>query len=261
MQRRQLLFLVLINALISLLIALGVAWAVEQRRPDPEELAALYTPAAPIVLVATPTLVASVGAPIPNADAPTPAPQPIAPPPSDSGNGGGGEQTIYVVEQGDSLLAIALRFNLTLEALLAANQLDNPDFVFSGQRLVIPAPSGAGATGAGSGTTSLPTSGVGIQIVSVSGTGDLTTELIEVANESDAPLNLQGWSLSGENTPVYSFGNLPLFPGGSVRVHSTGGADTSIDLYWGQPQPVWATGATVHLRNAQGTIVHSITAP
>ena len=46
MNRRQLLFLILVNGVVSLAIALIVVWAVEARRPDPEELAALYTPAA-----------------------------------------------------------------------------------------------------------------------------------------------------------------------------------------------------------------------
>ena len=45
MNRRQLAFLIVINAFISLAIALCVAWVIEARRPDPEELAALAQPA------------------------------------------------------------------------------------------------------------------------------------------------------------------------------------------------------------------------
>jgi uncharacterized membrane protein len=55
MPRRQLLFIVLLNGFISLAIAVAVVWVAEQRRPDAEELAALYTPAPPVVLIVTPT--------------------------------------------------------------------------------------------------------------------------------------------------------------------------------------------------------------
>src|SRR5262245_55696393 len=44
MNRGQLFFLVLVNAMVSLVIALAVVWAFEARRPDPEELAAINTP-------------------------------------------------------------------------------------------------------------------------------------------------------------------------------------------------------------------------
>jgi hypothetical protein len=50
MNRRQLALVIILNALISLTIAVTVVWVVEQRRPDPETLAALATPiTAPVV--------------------------------------------------------------------------------------------------------------------------------------------------------------------------------------------------------------------
>ena len=39
MNRRQLIFVVMLNALISLVVALAVTWAIEARRPDAEALA------------------------------------------------------------------------------------------------------------------------------------------------------------------------------------------------------------------------------
>lgn len=44
---------------------------------------------------------------------------------------------IYVVKAGDTLHAIAKRFDTTPQALMAANGLPNPNFVWSGQRLRI----------------------------------------------------------------------------------------------------------------------------
>lgn len=49
----------------------------------------------------------------------------------------GGDGT-YVVKQGDTLSRIAARFNVGLQALVAANQLANPDRLYVGQQLIIP---------------------------------------------------------------------------------------------------------------------------
>lgn len=47
-------------------------------------------------------------------------------------------QQIYVVKPGDTLFGIALRFNTTIDALVQANQIANPNLIEVGQRLVIP---------------------------------------------------------------------------------------------------------------------------
>ena len=46
----------------------------------------------------------------------------------------------YVVEPGDSLLAIALAFDVELDALLAANDLRVDDLILIGRELLVPAP-------------------------------------------------------------------------------------------------------------------------
>jgi LysM repeat protein len=66
-----------------------------------------------------------------------------------------GAQTVVTVEAGDSLSAIAVEHGTTVNALMAANQITDPDRVYMGQRLVIP---GAGAT-----PTTLPTMVVVVQ--------------------------------------------------------------------------------------------------
>ena len=49
-----------------------------------------------------------------------------------------GEQRKYVVVSGDTLYAIALRFNTTVAAIAQANQISNVDLIFAGQTLIIP---------------------------------------------------------------------------------------------------------------------------
>jgi len=45
----------------------------------------------------------------------------------------------YIVQAGDDLGSIASRFNVTADAIVKANGLANPDFIYVGQKLVIPA--------------------------------------------------------------------------------------------------------------------------
>lgn len=48
-------------------------------------------------------------------------------------------QTTYVVQPGDSLSGIAAKFGLTQEELQQANNIDDPDSIYAGQELIIPA--------------------------------------------------------------------------------------------------------------------------
>ena len=53
--------------------------------------------------------------------------------------GGGG---IYVVRHGDTLSGIARHLGVSLHALIRANGIRNPNFIYAGQRLVIPSGGG-----------------------------------------------------------------------------------------------------------------------
>lgn len=44
----------------------------------------------------------------------------------------------YIVQRGDTLFRIAARFNVPVSALVAANQIQNIDSIYTGQELVIP---------------------------------------------------------------------------------------------------------------------------
>ncbi|MGD8813127.1 MAG: LysM domain-containing protein [Anaerolineales bacterium] len=59
---------------------------------------------------------------------PTPLPSTLIP----------GQEIIYVVQEGDDLATIAVRFNSTVEAIVEANDLDDPNNIFFGQRLIVP---------------------------------------------------------------------------------------------------------------------------
>ncbi|MEM7125392.1 MAG: LysM peptidoglycan-binding domain-containing protein [Chloroflexota bacterium] len=275
MTRRYLILLITINAIISLAIALLVAWLVELRRPDPEELAALLPALASSTAVATPLLASTAElqqlelrqietatvAIVPTQS----APQPTGP--------------VYVVQSGDSLSSIATRYGVSLNDLLETNELDDPDFVFVGQRLFLP--NGASTDGASStgttqsdvGASGVNTSGnsaettqgtdlsSSVKISGIDGVGDLENESLLLVNESDLPLNLQGWTVSYEGGPIYTFGNFPIFPGGSVRLYTKVGTDTTINVFWGRDTAIWQSQIESRLVNIQGQLVHQYQVP
>jgi LysM repeat protein len=84
------------------------------------------TPTATVEPTPSPTPVTT---PTPTAAA-TPAPTPAPTPPP--------AQTTYVVQEGDTLAAIAQQFGTTVEALQAANGIEDPNEIIIGQVLVIP---------------------------------------------------------------------------------------------------------------------------
>ncbi len=254
MNRRLLIFIVLVNAFVSLTIAATVVWVAEQRRPSPEDLAVQLTPPPAVVLsgngrsaaIATPPAAdvetaqqATVTQTLPTAIA--------APTDTD-------ETEIYVVESGDSLLAIAARFSLTLDTLMQANDLTDPDFVYVGQHLVIPASQNVVGAPADS-AAGLAQQGLQLRIENA---GELATESVQVVNDSDAAVNLQGWTLSRDDGPSYTFGSAPLFPGSGIRLYTGAGQDNSLNRYWGRSSSAWIAGSTAVLRNPGGELIAKI---
>ncbi len=62
-----------------------------------------------------------------------------------SGGGGGG---VHVVQRGETLYSIARRYGTTVQAIMSANGLSNPNFIYVGQRLTI---GGGGGSSRGGG--------------------------------------------------------------------------------------------------------------
>ena len=69
--------------------------------------------------------------------------------------------TTHVVQPGENLFRIGLRYGVTVNAITAANGLSNPSRIYVGQRLVIPSSTSSGRSSGGSPSSpSAPSSGV-----------------------------------------------------------------------------------------------------
>jgi LysM repeat protein len=74
--------------------------------------------------------------PTPTPPPPTPTPAPPTPGPTPTPQG----QTSYVVQRGDELRNIAASHGVSIQSILAANDVPNPDSLRVGQTLTIPPP-------------------------------------------------------------------------------------------------------------------------
>ena len=117
MTKRQTVFIIVVNAVISLVISLSVS------------LIMLYFFLLSLEVVEVPV---GPGAPAqagstalpPQAALVTPSPKPTT--------------TIYIVQAGDSLSGIAFQFDVPVEDIMRANGLTDADLLFVGQELIIP---------------------------------------------------------------------------------------------------------------------------
>jgi len=199
-----------------------------------------------------PTGVASA-APSPS---PSPQPSPFAGP------------FLYTVQPGDTLVGIAAEFGVSLEELIAANGVSDPDMLSVGEVLVIPGRTAAVTVPADLPTpapaTPLPTpTSTGPPLVEIAGVdraGTLVTEAVRVRNSGGAAA-LEGWTLSDLSGNRFTFPRLILFPGGEVAVHSAGGTDSPTHLYWGRSTPAWERGELITLRDQEGTVVDTYIVP
>src|SRR6185503_17698031 len=119
MNPRRLVLYLFLNAVVSALVALGALWLWDQTHSNAPLPLANPTDAAA-------TLFPNISAITPTAPPPTAA-EVVLPTP-----------TIYVVKLGDTLGTIAQRFEVTVEALMAANDITNPNVLSVGQSLIIP---------------------------------------------------------------------------------------------------------------------------
>jgi LysM repeat protein len=303
---QQIAFIIALNAIISLVISLAVVIIAGSRPPS--QPASAFLPEAPVtkteaspiagagdessqVKPSIPEDTASpAGASIPTAEPVSGEIQPEETPV---------EPTFHVVQPGDTLGSIATSFDVSLEDLMRANGIENPDYVQVGQELLVPIgglppatptftpvpvptdtplpfnpptplPSGTlppaePAATTGPTPTLVPTlpsaSGSEVRLVlQVLNPGDLENEMVQIVNQGPF-VRLTGWTLSDEEGHTYTFPDFSLWGGGAINIHTARGSNTTTDLYWDQPSAVWQAGSLVVLRDAEGEVFVTVAVP
>jgi LysM repeat protein len=94
--------------------------------PYNEETGTGINPATQLIFPGDEILLPYPGMPVPTS---TPIPADLRP----------GTELTYFVQPGDTLAGIAARFNSTMDAIIGANDITDPNAIFVGQQLVIPA--------------------------------------------------------------------------------------------------------------------------
>lgn len=251
MTRQEVIFIIGLNAVVSLVISLLVVWFLGPQ-PGP--------------LVTAPQPVSSTMAPAAEAR-PLPEDAPSGPQPSAATPG----PPIHVVQAGETLFWIAQKYDVLPERIMEENNLTDPDLLSIGQELIIPtpepeAPAEAAVaqlppTPAEPSATLTPESTVtpaleefDLAITNIIARGRREAEVLVLTN-SGRDVRLQGWTLSNGRGQVYTFPNLTLFSGNSVRIYTTDGRNTPSDLYWGLDSAAWGPGVEVAiLKDPEGEV-------
>ena len=175
----------------------------------------------------------------------------------------------YTVKPGDTLGEISRKFEVEIEELIAANDLVNPDVLEVGQELIIPGGSALLPTvtplpvepQTGENTESLvePTATFAqvtgnpeVEIESVVGAGDLSSERVMIRRIGPGDLSLAGWQIVEDGGKVFIFPQLNLYEGGAVTLYTRSGKSTVVELFWGLDTYLWESGETVILLDNTG---------
>ncbi len=193
---------------------------------------------------------------------------------------------LYIVQEGDTLGAIADAYEVSIADLMSINGLTDPNLIYPGQTIVIPVgqlsyptiePMGEETAPAATPTSELfstslpaavptplptltPSGPPLIEISQVLGSGNLEAEVVLIRNRGGT-ISLEGWSLSDAEGNVFFFPALTLFPDTNVRVHSMAGDDVPTDLYWDRSTPAWNGGELITLRDRTWSVVDTYVVP
>jgi len=85
---------------------------------------------------------------------------------------------------------------------------------------------------------------------------NLNDEWVEITNQGDEDINLEGWALSDQQNHTYTFQDFILLAGSSVKVHTGMGDDTEEDVYSNKSTSIWNNdGDIATLTDAEGNVV------
>lgn len=151
--------------------------------------------------------------------------------------------TTYVVQWGDTMYSIAVRFNTTVQAIATANNITNPNLIYAGQTLIIP-------TGTPPPTT--PPSTPGGTVVYTVQPGDYLAKIARQFNTTVSAI------VAANNIPnpnlIYPGQQLIIPVGGTVPPPATSVPATPPPQATSSPATPPPTGQTTHVVRAGETL-------
>lgn len=263
MSFRRMLPFILINVVVSAVVVLAILYWWEGRD---EAGAAADLGGQTAVSATTPF--------IPETDSGAARPAETATPQADDPD----EPPVHIVQAGETLGSISQFYGVSLDDIMAANNLTNPNLISVGQQLLIPVnglqtavepttepaanPETTDVQPTPIATEPVPTGDVVIEISQVIGAGQLENEAVQIRNVGSSAVALLDWKLVDQQNQFYRFGQVTLFgDGAGILVHSRAGANSATELHWGQSEPVWQPGELVTLLDANDQIVATYTIP
>jgi hypothetical protein len=100
-----------------------------------------------------------------------------------------------------------------------------------------------------------------IQIVSVVGADNLGAEVVILRYLGEGQVDLTNWQLKDENGNLFIFPTISLVKEGAVQIHTAAGTNTVVDLFWNMQAPVWKSGETASLYDANGNLIVTYKVP
>jgi ligand-binding sensor domain-containing protein len=85
---------------------------------------------------------------------------------------------------------------------------------------------------------------------------NLNGEWVKIANTTDAPVDITGFTLSDNAGNTYKFGELVLLGHSTITVYTGSGTNTPSYFYWGSKTPIWNNkGDKAYLKNTDGKLI------
>jgi hypothetical protein len=100
-----------------------------------------------------------------------------------------------------------------------------------------------------------------VVIDTVIGAGVLANERVVLRRTGDGELSLVGWRLTDNQENVYIFPQLTLYKDGAINLNSRTGQNTVVDLFWNLLSPIWSSGKTITVFDAQNNLRATYTIP
>ena len=237
MSFRQMLPFLFLNIVVSAVVVLSILFWWDNRNGEAAVAEATAAATLPPGVLATPNIAAPPSGTVPAEAA------------ADTAATGDDAPVVHTVQAGDTLNRISQQYDVSVDDIMAANGLTDPNVISVGQQLTIP-------------VGGLPTATVPPPTEIAARPSPIPTEAVQIVNNGAELQSLQGWKVRDEDGNVYTFGDVAIFgEGAGILLHSGAGADSPLELFWGLTEPAWRSGETLTLWDAAGQVVGTLVIP